>query len=66
MNKEGGFKGKKMQRAYLQTIFIQWLNTTLRDEQWRAYVRAQLQQHELPVIDLALDNELQTTSDPIR
>jgi len=35
-----------------EIIFMQWLRAMLRDEQWRAIIRAQMQQYDLPVIEL--------------
>ena len=34
-----------------ETIFVHWLGTLLRDERWRAFISAQVRQHELPVIE---------------
>ena len=34
-----------------EAMFIQWLGAVLRDEQWRAIIRAQVQEHELPIIE---------------
>jgi hypothetical protein len=34
-------------------LFLQWLNIALRDEKWRAFIREQVHQNELPVIRFA-------------
>jgi hypothetical protein len=44
-------------------IFMQWLRAMLRDEQWRAIIRAQMQQYDLPVIELRARADV---SDPNR
>lgn len=38
-------------QAEPETLFVHWLGTVLRDERWRAIIRAQVQQNELPVIE---------------
>ena len=34
-------------------LFVQWLTLLLRDDHGRAVIRAMVEEHELPVIDLA-------------
>ena len=35
-----------------QQKFLQLLDQALRDERWRAFISAQVRQHELPVIEM--------------
>ena len=43
---------KKVESQMQPAIFVQWLEMLLQSEQGRALLSAQLQRHELPVIDL--------------
>lgn len=52
---------KKVKPDKLQTIFIRWLNAALQDPRWRSFIRARLQESELPVIDLAHDGDTPAT-----
>ena len=45
-------KGDKLSTASMEPILSHWLERALADEQGRAFLRAALRQHELPVIDL--------------
>jgi hypothetical protein len=49
-----------------ETIFLQWLGTVIRDEQWRTAIRAQMQQYDLPVIDAGENYSLQTQVGTVR
>lgn len=41
-----------MPTEHTQEFIILWLNRALHDERGRAFLRAQLERNELPVIDL--------------
>lgn len=52
MNNKGDFSfKKKMQLETLHGLFLRWLGWLLKDSGWRAYIRAKLNENELPVID---------------
>lgn len=42
-----------MKPEKLQTMLIRWLTMLLRDDDGCAVIRAMVEQHEMPVIDLA-------------
>lgn len=46
-------KGKKMPDAERHELFFRWLTVLLHDDHGRAVIRAMVEQHEMPVIDLA-------------
>jgi len=44
-----------------EKTFMQWLGTFLGDEKWRAIVRAQMQQHDLPIIQVGIGTRNSTS-----
>ena len=54
------WKEKKMRDEEQHELFVQWLTLLLRDDHGRAVIRAMVEEHELPVIDLAHGKQLAT------
>jgi hypothetical protein len=52
-----------MHSQQIKSVFIECLSIALRDEEWRAFIRARLEENELPVIELNEDVAILSTNE---